>query len=134
MNIQGFFIKYLHTLFGKRLNIKKYEKQDAFNLFKSKTECYNGGGVYFIKQNNSVKIGYSAIIQNRISELQVGSPEKQEFLFTIQGTMKTEQYLHRKFKQYNIRGEWFNIEGKLKEFIEYFMKFRNSFIKLGNTT
>lgn len=78
-------------------------------------------------RENSVKIGYtSRSIDDRIFELQTGSPFKIKILFTIDGTLKQEQEIHRLLKLWDslvinklaLEGEWYK-KRKINIFLEY---------------
>ena len=65
--------------------------------------------IYFVLHEGTghVKIGYSDSVKKRISQLQTGNPEKLRLLRVIDGGPKTEQWLHKRFSGFNVRGEWF---------------------------
>lgn len=117
------FILYIFKIDKFTTRFKQYCGEEARTVFNNH---FNEGGIYFIKHGNFIKIGYSENIKKRLKSLQTACPEKLELLFSISGTMETEKRLQRKFKQYNCSGEWFNFDGKLKEFIDYCLKFKNS--------
>lgn len=77
--------------------------------------------IYFIQAGNNgpIKIGYSAkkYIKDRLITLQTGNHEKLVLLCTIPGTKNTEKELHKKFKEFWIRGEWFHVNTVLSELI-----------------
>lgn len=73
--------------------------------------------IYFIRQNEQVKIGVTDNIKNRLSELQVGSPYKLSVMLLIDGDYKDEVELHRIFKDHRIRGEWYWLNEDIKEYI-----------------
>ena len=68
-------------------------------------------GVYFITMNTGgecpVKIGYSSDIDKRLSALQTASPYTCEIVGKLAGDFSLEREIHSKFRQYNMRGEWF---------------------------
>lgn len=81
--------------------------------------------VYFIQsgKKGAIKIGHTRNIEKRIAELQIGNPYELFLLCTIEvdglaKTRKLERYLHRRFSQQHIRGEWFQKNIKLKEVLE----------------
>lgn len=63
-----------------------------------------------------VKIGRSDAPHERLSDLQVGSPEKLQMLSTFLGPRDLEAYIHDRFKQYRSHGEWFHNSKALMEF------------------
>ena len=74
--------------------------------------------IYFIKQGEYVKIGYSAGIKDRLKGLQTGSPEELEVLATEHGDKLTEKWLHMLFEKQHYRGEWFKLDDELLNYIE----------------
>ncbi|MCP4336644.1 MAG: hypothetical protein GY679_02205 [Mycoplasma sp.] len=78
------------------------------------------GVVYFIgnQEEGNVKIGFSTDVNRRIKELQTSSPSKLKILKTFPGDISKERELHERFKEYRIKGEWFELVGNLKCFIE----------------
>lgn len=65
--------------------------------------------VYFVQSSmtGSVKIGWSADLRARLTALQTGSDSSLYVLRKIQGGRPTERWLHRRFADLNVRGEWF---------------------------
>jgi len=53
----------------------------------------------------------------RLKELQSGSPVKLSVIHKIKGNFTHEVELHRCFKECRKHGEWFSLEGKLKDFL-----------------
>jgi len=79
------------------------------------------GQVYFIRarcEGNPIKIGYSINPKARIKALQTASPVKLRLLKTIPGNRQIERALHRKFKKYRLRGEWFKGSKELLQYIK----------------
>lgn len=93
--------------------------EDFVNYLKRKEER-NEGLVYVIgnKSGGFCKIGFTRNVHKRIVEIQIGCPLPLEIFCVVYGTMKTEQLLHKKYKDYRLNGEWFKYEGLLKENIE----------------
>lgn len=71
---------------------------------------------YFVlnKDAGAVKIGTSDFPQERLAQLQTGSPSELELILTIDSDVEEE--LHRRFSDHRIRGEWFRFDGAVKEF------------------
>jgi len=63
--------------------------------------------VYFIKQNDYIKIGFTNNFNKRLNQLQVSSPVKLEVLGIIKGTKEDECNYHKMFSKYYSNGEWF---------------------------
>jgi DNA-binding XRE family transcriptional regulator len=77
--------------------------------------------VYFIGNNDIVKIGYSKDInslKNRLISIQTGNHTKVEILLLLDGDFDYEKTLHNKFKSYRASGEWFSKSGEINSFIE----------------
>jgi len=97
-----------------KLNIKPSQdytlKRGLFNGF-----VYVIGNIEF----GFVKIGYSTNPNKRLSGIQTGCPFKLEILKVYNGNLQLEKALHKKYKEYNTNGEWFRLEGKLKESLNF---------------
>lgn len=69
--------------------------------------------VYFLavgtEPYDAVKIGYTARINERLSSYRMSNPHGVHLFGTLPGGANTEAFIHRKFKQYLIRGEWFDL-------------------------
>ena len=70
--------------------------------------------VYLIRSGKKgpIKIGIAKNVDSRISELQIGNPNKLFLvaIFPIHSEKKAreiERHLHKLFKRQHIRGEWF---------------------------
>jgi len=75
------------------------------------------GFIYFIQKGESgpVKIGFSKDISKRKKQLQTGSDEKLNLIFSFPGTMSEERNLHTQLEKLKIRkqGEWFEYDPDL---------------------
>lgn len=82
------------------------------------------GVVYFVKNGarDRVKIGFSEGHQKRIASLQGASADRLMLIGTVSGTRKTEIRMHKRFRAYRERGEWFRVEGALATFLKTFTK------------
>ena len=74
--------------------------------------------IYFIKQGDYVKIGFTNRFKIRLNQLQVSSPIKLEVLGIIEGDKTDEKYMHDKFKHISTNGEWFVYCDELKSYID----------------
>lgn len=77
--------------------------------------------VYFIQCgdcNGFVKIGTSYNPRKRWEHYQVGCPYVLKFIGIMYGSKQLEAKLHEMFRDYNVRGEWFEPVPELIEFIE----------------
>lgn len=65
--------------------------------------------VYFIQNSKSkeIKIGLTKDITRRLNDIKTYFPYGVELLHVIEGNKLLETELHKKFKKYNINGEWF---------------------------
>jgi hypothetical protein len=65
--------------------------------------------IYFIRNERSgaIKIGYSQDPRKRLSQLKVSSPDPLVLLGTIHGGIQQERKLHAYFREYRLRGEWY---------------------------
>ena len=78
--------------------------------------------VYFItSEDKYVKIGIANDVEIRLKDLNIGNPIRLKVLykFSVSSSLvkKIENYLHYKFREDNIHGEWFNLSQKIKNFI-----------------
>lgn len=69
------------------------------------------GYVYFITCGAWVKIGYSLNgIDKRLQSMRTGNPYPLKLYGYIDNvSIDVEQWLHRRLKKYNYRGEWFSL-------------------------
>ena len=63
--------------------------------------------IYFIKQSQFIKIGFTESPLKRLSQLQTANPIKLEVLLIIDGDRDLEVKYHELFKDHAHRGEWF---------------------------
>lgn len=102
----------------------KRNKKDTslkYEFYKKKAVLSDDTGLIYLIGNlesKYVKIGFSKNPKERIKELQTGCPFKLSVIATFQGNLFTEKALHLKYNKYNSYGEWFKIEGELKNNIE----------------
>jgi HK97 family phage prohead protease len=76
--------------------------------------------VYFIHDKNAraVKIGTTNNLQRRLKEMQTSSPTKLNVLKIIEGAGRVEEIgLHKRFDNYHIMGEWFDLDGELLRYL-----------------
>lgn len=73
--------------------------------------------VYFLRDGAMVKIGSSTTVRKRIESLNGAHHRKLELLATIPGGRKRELALHKKFKRYRVRGEWFHFAAPIIAYI-----------------
>ncbi len=103
-----------------RKEIEEQEIYEGDNLHEKSKKKFKGF-VYFIQGQcgGAIKIGYSVYPEKRLKELQTGYPDTLKILLMIPGDEKTETVLHRQFKEFKLRGEWFKpdrfVINKIKE-------------------
>jgi hypothetical protein len=75
--------------------------------------------IYFIgnKEKGFVKIGVAKSVKNRFYSIQADNPYDLEILLELHGNYKVEKYLHNKFKENRIRGEWYKLSKSILDFI-----------------
>jgi hypothetical protein len=71
--------------------------------------------VYFIRDGGKVKIGHSVKPSVRMAALETHS--KLELLAACHGGRIREQALHKRFKEYRIKGEWFDLSPPIIKYI-----------------
>jgi DNA invertase Pin-like site-specific DNA recombinase len=71
--------------------------------------------VYFIRDGSKVKIGHSVKPSVRMATLETHS--KLELLAVCHGGRIREQALHKRFKEYRIKGEWFDLSPPIIKYI-----------------
>lgn len=76
------------------------------------------GYIYFAYDDYAIKIGFSFDPESRVRNLQNACSVPLVLLWKMKGTILQEQELHRLFGHLKIKGEWFEDNGEIKEFIE----------------
>lgn len=81
--------------------------------------------VYFAQSGRRkvVKIGTTSSVKGRMSALSHAYLQDMRILATLDGGFGLEKQLHKRFKQYRIRGEWFKLEGELERYISKLPKY-----------
>lgn len=74
--------------------------------------------VYFVRAGEYVKIGQSLAWRRRIASMQTGSPHEIAPLLVLKATPYMERSLHKYFRSYHFRGEWFYCTKVVLDFIE----------------
>lgn len=80
------------------------------------------GHVYFLRAGNTVKIGFSTNLSERLRNIRTGCPEKVRLVKVVAGTMKTERMYHDRYAEYRLDGEWFDLRGRLAKYLEMCVK------------
>lgn len=65
-----------------------------------------------------VKIGWSEMPSNRLSQLQTGNHQKLQIIGQIAATDVQESEIHRLLWHWRLYGEWFRYEGAVISFVE----------------
>lgn len=76
--------------------------------------------IYFARprlDTGKVKIGFTTDVRKRIKGLSTAVPGGLELLATIDGGLKEEKYLHDKFAELCIGGEWFHYAEPIRKFV-----------------
>jgi len=75
--------------------------------------------VYFITAGGDapIKIGCSTNVFGRLATLQTASPAPLGVVCTLPGDRTTEATLHRRFKDYRLKGEWFSPAPPILDYI-----------------
>lgn len=68
---------------------------------------YHDSFVYFFKQGDFVKIGWSRKWRQRLATLQRSTPNEIAVMAIYRGGIKMERGLHATFAEYRVRLEWF---------------------------
>lgn len=76
------------------------------------------GYVYFLKTGNEVKIGFSVNPRERLHSLQTGCARPAKMVKIVKGTPTTERAFHKRFAEYHLKGEWFDLRGRLAKYLE----------------
>ena len=76
--------------------------------------------IYFIQQGDDgpIKIGYSTDVTERIRRMRTCSPYEIYIRLVISGNLDFEKNIHKKFKKYKMRGEWFQNTKEIREYIK----------------
>jgi hypothetical protein len=69
--------------------------------------------VYFVATPHHVKIGVAVRVDGRIESLQCGCPYQMSHLGDIAGSYAFEKWLHKLFRRYHERGEWFRLTNEV---------------------
>jgi hypothetical protein len=79
--------------------------------------------IYFISANayeHPIKIGKTTGggLHSRLTSLQIGTPKRLVILHLAEAPAAAERALHRDFRRYHVRGEWFEWARPLLDHIE----------------
>lgn len=76
--------------------------------------------VYFVQeeQTRNFKIGKADNVYKRLAQLQTGNSSSLILRLMIRGDEPLEKSLHRRFKEFRIRGEWFKPCQEIESYIK----------------
>lgn len=115
----GDFIQSLLTPLGIRASALEWKRSDQSPPDSVPPLHAAQEYVYFLAAGPYIKIGKaSGGPSSRIRELQTGCPFDIRLVAFVEGGVKEEFALHRRFSAYRVRGEWFRNEGELSEHVE----------------
>jgi hypothetical protein len=83
-----------------------------------KNVAHEGSGIYVIGFDQYIKIGWSESLADRLRHLQLALPVKIKVYASFSCAKVNERILHRRFRKYRTRGEWFRIEGDVAEWLK----------------
>ena len=89
--------------------------------------------IYFIRSGKSgpLKIDYTdENIEKRIQSLQIGNPHELKLVAIIEGDQSKIAELHRRFKKFHIRGEWYKPDREIIVYI--YQNQRQDFNEIAN--
>jgi len=113
---------------GIQLNdIKRRRREEEFlkeTIEKRKIKEKEEGFIYLIKCNGIYKVGITQNIKKRFNKYKTENPFEAEIIncALIKGYKLLEQKLLEDLKEYNIRGEWFNLPEEKIKYINEFLK------------
>ena len=86
--------------------------------------------IYLIKNDNFLKIGYTKDTDERLKTYNTHNPDY-ELLAIREGDRKFETFLHYRFKQYQIKTEWYEYNKNIiNDF--YTLKMNNLLFRMEN--
>lgn len=95
----------------------QHTRSAAADVDGSETDAGGAAMIYFLVEADQVKIGYALDIETRRKTLQTGVAKTLFIVGAYEGDVKDEKELHRRFKDYKLRGEWFSVTQKVQEYI-----------------
>ena len=124
--VQGKSINHCNNLILEYTYKRIFKTDPTIDYLENKRQNRKEGrveSIYFIgnREYQLVKIGFSTYPEDRMKQLQTGCPFELELFGVIKGSVKEEKTLHRKYSKYRINGEWFKIDGELKDYLELFL-------------
>ena len=104
--------------------IRPQGKEVSYNCLEPKA-----GFVYGIKGGNFVKVGCSTNPKKRMVAHQVSNPHKLELLFSVESDdmFESEEQVQLELRKFKVRGEWYRLTPKVKEYIKLVKKHNKLF-------
>jgi hypothetical protein len=106
-------IKKKYDILLKKLKKEKMLTGEDVQSFSEIGICPRGSYVYIIGSNDYdyKKIGVATHVFQRMSDLQVGNPFdlRLEAVISQDNAFLLERILHKRFKEFNVRGEWYEV-------------------------
>lgn len=102
------------------LKLGKGPGRKAVRLWGGKRNAQFGNcGIYIASAVGSgrYKIGWSKDVKARMAELYTGCPFELEVLNVIEAEREAEGWLHARFKQHRVTGEWFELPQGAVDFL-----------------
>jgi len=114
----GIELRMLHADELFDLYLKTFDEPIATRSRKVVSSKFDGY-VYIIGNldHKVCKIGFAKRPLARLSQLQTGCPYKLVLFKEYLGNIPMEKRLHKKYEEYKLHGEWFEIRDKLKKVI-----------------
>lgn len=97
-------------------NLREQALHDAWKARRAQ------GYVYFLRADNTAKIGFSTNLRQRLEKLRNGNSFPVFICKIVKGDRRTERTFHKRFAEYRTRGEWFELRGSLAKFLEMHIK------------
>lgn len=76
-----------------------------------------GSVVYFMLSAPHVKIGVTANLAKRVSEIRLGNPRHVRLIGVVAGDAALERALHKRFDEKHDRGEWFVFDNVIWDYV-----------------
>lgn len=74
--------------------------------------------IYFLQaESGPVKIGIARSPKDRLRQVQTHTHEEVRLIGVMPGNFKIERELHKRFRAFHIRGEWFNFSEEIQKLI-----------------
>lgn len=102
----------------ERKALKAQEKAEREALRRVADEgAERDGYAYFVvaRRLSRVKIGKANDPEQRLRDLQVGSPDELSLVATMPGGLKAEGALHLRFREDRLHGEWFDLTPRIAD-------------------